>query len=494
MKNNILNNKIYLIILIIFILFFILDWITLNRLLLFFLILLIIKIYKIFIYYIELTNYKIKNTKILNFLIFFNKWKNPILILLLKIDEIIFDIISNNNNKFYNIIIYLILILIINPIKILHHKFYNILWLWKYNNIYTILFNRMFGLILSILIFTNILNYIKYTLGISIWLIIYIYILLISISTEFIEDRTKNKWLKIISINNINTINIVYNKLDVSIISWILKSNQINEKINYIISSKIHKIEKFKIGHTWHILNLIFYLKNKPSFDLYFSIRHLLYIYLSRIDEYIYFDYYNWNFENIPNIDIINIKNNKDLVNLKILFDYDYKVFKILLFLMWDIEFLLDYNIKDSLKIDNNDIIFLSLILNNELIFEKLYFELIKNKKGDEFWNDYNIFNKIKFYDIYTKSYDHKYNIEYKNNKIVNTYNKYKNIISNSNLSLLIEINYEDKKIIDISVYHKHIELLYNDWYNELCLNKTHKYKDKLDKLNDFFNLLKEMN
>jgi len=46
----------------------------------------------------------------------------------------------------------------INGIKIILYKFYNIFKYWISNKMYELIFQRMFGMVLSIMIFTNIIQ------------------------------------------------------------------------------------------------------------------------------------------------------------------------------------------------------------------------------------------------------------------------------------------------------------------------------------------------
>ena len=179
------KHKIKLLIFITWILFFYLNWITYSRFIVFLIVLELILIYRIIVKNIEGTNkIKIKNKNIFKFIITLNKYRNPILILLIKWDILMYDFIIYYNNKILNALIYLIYLIVINPVKILYFKFYMVLFIWKTNKIWNILFSRMFGLILSVLIFTNIINYMTNTLHLNIFIIIYIYVLVVSISSN----------------------------------------------------------------------------------------------------------------------------------------------------------------------------------------------------------------------------------------------------------------------------------------------------------------------
>ena len=65
------------------------------------------------------------------------------------------------------------------------------------------------------------------------------------------------------------------------------------------------------------------------------------------------------------------------------MYKYDYEVFKLILFLYWDLEYYMegiDY-VKNSLIVDSSDIEFIRVKLNNELISNLSYLNKIKYKE-----------------------------------------------------------------------------------------------------------------
>src|ERR1700722_9539555 len=150
----------------------------------------------------------------------------------------------------------------------------------------------MFGLILSILIFTNIINYMYNSLYLNIYIIIYIYLLIISVSCEIIETR-ENKMLRILLVNHINTRSVIANRFDINMLSIILKKNNIDEISFYFTKEIENKVEKFKVGYTYYTIDSLKDLKNKLNYRFYSELRIIVYIYFSRIDDYIYFKYNN---------------------------------------------------------------------------------------------------------------------------------------------------------------------------------------------------------
>ena len=57
-----------------------------------------------------------------------------------------------------NIIIIIALLLLVEPVKFILYRFYKTLYMWQRNTMYELLFKRLFGLILGVLVFTPILN------------------------------------------------------------------------------------------------------------------------------------------------------------------------------------------------------------------------------------------------------------------------------------------------------------------------------------------------
>ena len=136
------------------------------------------------------------------------------------------------------------------------------------NSMYDLLFKRMFGLIISILIFTNIIFYIKYFLGLYIWILVYVCLLIIGILNEFF-NIIGIWYLKPICINNTSTVNLLNFRLMYNSISIML--NDKNRELNsYNINS--NNLEKLKIRSLWNSINNINDYIDKPSFSLYLDI------------------------------------------------------------------------------------------------------------------------------------------------------------------------------------------------------------------------------
>ena len=129
------------------------------------------------------------------------------------------------NEKIKNVLI-LILGNLTSPIKIVISKFYKMLNMFNSLTISEILFKRMYGLILSVLIFTNILNALIYMCNGRINLLIYVYILLLVIS--IIKDLNYNyQNIQIININKILSLTLIKSTIKGLIKYIIYSSHQI---------------------------------------------------------------------------------------------------------------------------------------------------------------------------------------------------------------------------------------------------------------------------
>ena len=107
---------------------------------------------------------------------------------------------------------------------------------------------------------------------------------------------------------------------------------------------------------------------------------------------------------------------------LKSIYEYDYEVFKVILFLYWDLEYYLRGldSVKNSLIVDSSDYIFIRIKFSN--IIKELEEHLENNNKQDSsyFWADieiYGMLNKILKYDLFFN-----FDIRYTNINYINEY------------------------------------------------------------------------
>jgi len=310
----------------------------------------------------------------------------------------------------------------------------------------------MLGLILSVLIFTHLIIYLKHTLNLNILMVIYLYFLTISILCEVIERRDY-KLLNIFLVNNISTKSIVLSRIEVNLLSIILKKNNINE-FDLILKDNKYKVDKFIIGYTYYIIDSLKYFENKPVYCIYFHLKSKLDIYLAlRIDTYIFFKYYEWNVSGMDDNNIMRASANYDINKLIAIYEYDYKMFKVMLFLYWDLENYLenmDY-VKNTLKVDVSDLDFLSIKFNNSFKTELQFLEKIKYKDSIRFLDIY-WFDNILKYDVYLSNNSNIENFKLKQ--------KFYNMVHDDEIDILKEVQ---DNTIDPLYYENYI----NEWYKE---------------------------
>lgn len=476
------NYKIYILnilIIIIWLIFIYFNWITKSRLIIFFLILLFIFFYKFIFNYVKNNDIQIKSEKILKLLIYINKYRNPIILLLIQFEKFIFNLLCIYNNKLLKIIIYIMFILLINPINVFYYKFYNLLDLWKNNKYYKILINRMLGLILSILIFTNIIYMIQYILGINLFILIYLYLLIVSLLSEYYDKFTcKNKILKIFLVHNISLFNLVSIRLHSNLISKIIESNSIEENFFYLNSKNIYIIEKFKFGSTWSTINTVKNYKDKLSYWLYFNTKSLLDDYLDFMRNYIYMDLNSWDIKDMDKIKFNGKLDNFNLTDFeksKFIYEYDYKIFKILLFLVFEIETYLNHDIKKIIDIEEE---FNTIIYNcyKSTFSIKKFIEKIKNKESKfELFNE-DILIKLYPYLFYTKRFK-----DFNKNENFKYYKKLYLIFPDVEVDELKEVRCKNYDMENKEKYIKYMDNLYEEWLN--IENRKVKYNIMLNEL-----------
>jgi len=358
---------------IIYFIIFYIEIIKVERILLFFIILLFLLIYKIIMeliihYLYENKNFKIyiKNnnnnlSNVLTILLFIQKWKNPILLLLLYIDKFFFKIFRFIIYKFkankifsytcYNckkifFLQYFILNLILGPLKFIFGFFYSVLLRWVEMPFSLFLITRSFSFILSVFIFSDLFIFIYNKLG-----IIYIYSFLIIFSLVIKNINRDFQFFKIQYMNNfISTDYIILIRNHVTIFGIIIlaiskyKKNVLKTKYIDTISShlKIDIEESFYKHWEFYKRNSLLYtiniwkeIKNRPSLYIYMNFVHWITTNTilqgpSSITNILYLKYRADKLNLILPNDI-----KKDL-------DYLYMVnvlrLKLLLFMLWDID------------------------------------------------------------------------------------------------------------------------------------------------------------
>ena len=160
---------------------------TVTRLIRFFITCVVLIIYKKLYIYIYQNSFKTFNIKYLIVVMWINILQNPILHLVWKWDLYIYPKIKNMINKNYkNNYLNILFCNITIPLKILYAKFYMSLNMINKLTLKEFMFNRIYGLIISVLIFSDIIKYLLNITGGIINLMIYIYVLLYIINMIYI--------------------------------------------------------------------------------------------------------------------------------------------------------------------------------------------------------------------------------------------------------------------------------------------------------------------
>ena len=494
LKNK--NKKIYywyFTILLVWILFFYFNLITQYRLIWFFLILIFILLYKFFIKLVE--KIEINSQYILDLLIFFNRYRNPIYLFLIYIENYLLDK-TLIENKILNIFIFLNFLIFLNPIKIFFYKFYKILLMWKDTKFFNLLFGRMFGLILSILIFTDIINFLKNALYLNIFGLIFIYLLVASFLMEiintFLKSITEDKWFKVFSkiflVPEISTKSIFSLRQSINLVSIMILNNNLKDlnlifenilKINYKI---IFNFSYMSLGNTFFCINSYKYLIGKPNYILYIYIYFFLGSFNMSMSDYIFSLYHDFNFSNYF-VDSIN-KAKIDLLNYKLLMDFKFKIFRLVFFLYLDFLLYLDLDIKKSVILDQNtDIFFLDL---NLMLDEKSYMQLLINN-NKIFWEEdfmlliFNVLNKFNLIDNFEVcNFETMRYIEFLNYKKLDIFSS-----EVDNLKKYLDLLIPDAEVY----YNKFLDKLYEEYF-DLKIEKKIYYLNSINELNYTYDIL----
>lgn len=386
----------YILLYILFITTFTMDMITYSRIIRFMVTLIVIVIYKYLHVYINNYNIKNVNVKLLILLMYYNIIINPILYLVWNWYKYIYKIKMVLNKIIKNKKIYIFLIsLIINittPIRYVHMRYYKMLNNFQVYTIYELLLIRIYGLIISILIFSDIINYLLEVTGGIMYLMIYIYMIIYSLNVVYTyyiwgmeKVNCKTKYVK--NILNIKILKYVKNMyIYIFVLKYIkaiidqdltlekVYNNRVNATITgslikKILNSKIEDLKKQsffelyidKIPLMWryyiyllHIIGnsymdsrfrrIIHNNNNNNNNDINSNLYYEIFLNISDIfkllESILYYKYFNSH-------KIIDWKNYEDAYRLY------YLILKNILHFMWSVEFYIDKNQITRLYIDN---------------------------------------------------------------------------------------------------------------------------------------------
>ena len=232
---NYIHYVVNFIIIIIWVYLYSIGSLTLNRIIIFIIVFLMIYVYSrgsLLIYNIFL-NKKVKKhvekhkefyLKVTYILLYLYRWINPVIVFLAYTDKWLYRInryITSTSLVHYNFFIYLLMkyYVMFGLIKWIVHKYYNF-WLNLNNKtIIEILFKRMYGLILSILIFTDILNNVMELLSqysVLIYVLIYYVISTFCVIIELLNYYYYNNFQKwILSLLHLKLLKKIFNYLNI---------------------------------------------------------------------------------------------------------------------------------------------------------------------------------------------------------------------------------------------------------------------------------------
>ena len=370
------NNKWNLLFIAILIILYNYGFVTEYRILIFSIIILWICLYKILLKKIKELDI-LYNESLLYVILWIDYckliWLNMLIFFSIEIYELNFfyknnKIIKNGILMFENVTI--------NPLKILLYKFYYVLNIWNDTPILEIFFKRIYGSLLGILIFSNIIGYIWYLLNYS-WLKVYIILIVINLVDEIVKkqkfkDYKVYKYLEYITFLNLNKdlFKIIELRSNASIlVVYIQKSFK---KSN--LGIKKNKIKTFAFN-----MYLYFYFKfeNVRIIKLKNNLKEYKFnrLRINRNNNFkTYFDYFYFDvvtlledyLQLLSQLEYVKIKLKKDtdfkatisdaeLIKIKELENFILLVIKLLLYYLWDFEYInkSEYDFK-SLIIDTD--------------------------------------------------------------------------------------------------------------------------------------------
>ena len=202
-KDFIFKNQIKIVLVLLFIIFIVLfanGKISNSRIIIFVLVLLYIYVYKKIIQYVmKLDPIEIKNEKLLWVLINVDILKLLIINIIRNLYVLLFSLRNwseaKGNLKLINLVKWvewLFKMLLINPALFIIYKVYRVIFIYLGMPLKAIFIQRFYGVILSVIILTPLLNYIYELLG-NILLCIYILLVIFGVSKEYVA-KTLPTW------------------------------------------------------------------------------------------------------------------------------------------------------------------------------------------------------------------------------------------------------------------------------------------------------------
>jgi len=181
---------------------------------------------------------------------------------------------------------------VIRPILVVYWLYYKTLARWKEIGVINILLKRIEGLILSILIMTDIYGYIFKAIGV-IGVILMVYIGLVIITYKYEEiNKFFDKNLIIININNVEKmrnnltiIGTIINNL-IQLLRDLLEEIEVHDYFHKYFPDKVNKLLKFEVGIPMKLEFFEIEIKNKISRCMYASLSEKLSSRVSNMEEW----------------------------------------------------------------------------------------------------------------------------------------------------------------------------------------------------------------
>ena len=314
--------------------------------------------------YIKENEKKVEN--ILYILLFIQKWKNPLLILLLYMDNFFLKILKIviyklKNNKWFsytksNFKVFLnvqniIFSILVGPLKLILGFYYSMLFRLSEMPFSLFLLIRSFGFVLNILIISHIYKFLYNIFGLKIYIYIYIYLIFFSFFIKIIDKDFK--YLKLSFFNTFHSIDRLnffrnFSTICGLIIFFIILYKEKKISIQYIGITSAHlkmfieeNFDKYWVYYEKNYLlctiNIWREIKNRPSWYVYQTFIYWINMpgsyYVNNPSFIIELLYIRYKSEQLK-LDLPQeIKN-----NINYLYKIDLIRLKLILFMLWDID------------------------------------------------------------------------------------------------------------------------------------------------------------
>lgn len=303
-----------------------------------------------------------KEIKVYKILLWIYKYKNPLIILIYKIEDKIFDIMRWINWKLLKykkvrLLIYVILKNVItSPLIIVFNKYYDFIKKWKGAEWNLLILRRAISLIINVVILSSIMSAVISVLGLK-YILLLIYVILVTLGVlsdiKLYSDMQLLQWFQVKIVTN--TYGFKVNRVKASLIGQ-LASGQVFEMIQ-TKTEEVIKIDK-KYDHWLSRPTLMkeygvymYWDEMKSELLNWLQCNSIMY----RPSNYFYMEVSRW--VNTPITDLHSIyyaynKIEEEELKRKVknLYEYELKRIKVLLYWIWEVEDYLGVQIKTRIE------------------------------------------------------------------------------------------------------------------------------------------------